>query len=555
MAKQKEIPIPLYEQFANDVVANPDKYSILIRQAVDRYNADKLRKDLYFDHEDAQKHIEFVGIIPLVDNEFANKPLIVQNWQAFLIANIYGWKKKDGTRKHKRVYLQIPRRNSKTTVSAALSIDNAVMDPVAGGQILYAATSEDQAKICFDMTKRMCDAMCKLYPKSFGKICRIYKNSVEFIDSSTVMKPVINDPTGTEGRGPKMSVADEVHLYKNGDLLDSIRKGMASSPNPLLVMITTAGYNKAPDAPAYQFYEYSKKILNGTLIDDSVFTLIFQADDDDDWKDVKTWYKANPNLGLSPKLSALEDEFQMAINLGGAKEVDFKIKHLNMWVDSEVTWISKERWEKDQLTEWPDDLPTGRAGLDLASVSDFCSLSIEQVKNGISFESWKFYLPEETLKTTQNENYRIWAKQGFITVTPGNATDYNFIKKDIAQMMEDKIISCVYYDRYNSSQLVIDLHEEGVPMIKMAQTASSMHSPIMDLERLVYEGKIQHKNNPVATWMLGNVRIIQDENGNCKITKGKSNGKVDGIVSMVMARKAHMENLNTFTEEPTIWIL
>ena len=92
-------------------------------------------------------------------------------------------------------------------------------------------------------------------------------------------------------------------------------------------------------------------------------------------------------------------------------------------------------------------------------------------------------------------------------------------------------------------------------MIKMAQTASSMHSPIMDLERLVYEGKIQHKNNPVATWMLGNVRIIQDENGNCKITKGKSNGKVDGIVSMVMARKAHMENLNTFTEEPTIWIL
>lgn len=567
--KQKPAEIPQYQRFADDVLAHPERFPKTIIQLVDQYTTNLQRQDIHFDHAEAARHIGFISIMPLVDNEFANKLIIVQDWQAFLFANIYGWKKKNGTRKYKRVYLQIARKNSKTTTSAMLSIDNAVMDPKNGGQILFAATSLEQAQLCFSMAKRMAEAMRTMY-KSFDRICKTWVRSVEFTDTSTVLRAVSADPQGTEGMGAKMAVIDEVHVHKNSDLINSIQKGMVVHDSPLLIQITTAGYNKEEDAPAYQLYQYSKKILAGTLDDDGLFSMIWEVEETDDWNDPAVWGKANPNLGLSPKLENLLEEYQQAKNLGGAKEVDFKIKHLNMWVDSAVTWVSRERWCAAQLTTWPHELMfitqkfttgpsdkelSGWAGLDLASVHDFTSLCIEVVFKGMSFVVWKFYLPENTVRTHPNENYRIWAREGHITVTPGNATDYNYVKKDIVDLYEIGAIRGVYYDRFNSSQLVIDLHEEGVPMIKMGQGFTSMSSPIQDLERLILEGKIQHQNNPVATWMIGNVKLKYNENSDVKITKANSVGKVDGIVAMAMARKAHMDGLNTFVEAPSIWVL
>lgn len=568
MAKHKEPTTPLYEKFALSVEANPQNYSKTIIQLVARYRKDQKRKDIYFDAAEAEKHINFISLMPLIDNEFANKLIPLQEWQAFLFANIYGWKKPNGTRKYRRVYLQIARKNSKTTISAMLAIDNAIMDPQPGGQILFAATTREQAELCFTMAKRMSEAMRTMY-KSFAKICSTYVGSIEFTDTFTILKPVASDPQGTEGMGAKMAVIDEVHVHKKPDLINSIQKGMVSHASPLIVLITTAGYDKSEDSPAYQTYLYSKKILSGVMDDDGLFPMIFEMDEEDDWKDEKNWIKPNPNLGLSPKLEALQSEFNEAVNLGGAKEVDFKIKHLNMWVDSAVTWISQERWKEGQLTTWPKALDfikakeklsdksevKGYGGLDLAAVFDFTSLCIEFVHKGTSYVFWRFYLPEATVKSHPNENYRIWAKAGHITVTPGNATDYNYIKRDIKEMCELGWLTAIYYDRFNSSQLVIDLTEEGIPMVQMGQGFTSMSSPVQDIERLVLESKLQHCNNPVAAWMLSNVRLKYNENNDVKITKKDSNGKVDGMVALAMSRRAHMDNQNTFVEQPTIWIL
>lgn len=560
-----------YFEFINDVETQGSCYGKSIRQLVSIWRNNEQRDDLYFDANDVDRHLNFIALIPLIDLEFAKKLINIQSWQSFLVAMIYGWKYKDNNhRKYKKVYLQIARKNSKTTTSSILSIDNAVMDAVSGGQVIFAATSLDQAKLCFSMAKRMCDELKLMYKSSFGKVCNTWRSSVEFTNTATIMKPVSNDPQGTEGMGAKMAIVDELHVHNNDELLNSIAKGMVVHSSPLLVMITTAGYNKSDGAPAYQYYEYSKKVLDGTIIDEVLLPMIFELDEEDDWKDEKNWYKANPLLPLSPKIDALRAEFVSAINMGGAKEVDFKIKHLNMWVDSAVTWISKEKFVSGQVDK--DKYPfvftdsgivskkdgskiVARAGLDLASVYDFTSLCVEIEYDNVYYVLWKYYLPENTVKSHSNESYRVWAREGHITVTNGNATDYAYIKKDIIDMYEKGWIDNVYYDRFNSSQLVIELSENGIPMVKMGQGFLDMNMPTKSLEHSILESNVQHGNNPVTIWMMGNVKILYNENNDQKISKKHSQGKVDGIVAWCMARKANMDKMSEYVDEPSVWYI
>jgi phage terminase large subunit-like protein len=555
-----------YYKFISEVEGS-NRYPKTIKNLVGMWRKNEAREDLYFDEKAVGTHLEFISLINLIDNEFAKKPIVIQDWQSFLISMIYGWKYvSTGNRKYKKVYLQIARKNSKTTTSSILSIDNAINDRVEGGQIIFAATTLEQAKLCFSMAQRMCTEMGTQY-KGFKKSCSVWRGSVEFTNSHTIMKPVSADPQGTEGMGAKCAIVDELHVHPNDELLNSISKGMVSHANPLLIMITTAGYNKSDTAPAYQYYVYSKKILDGTMTDEVLLPMIWELDEEDDWKDENNWLKPNPNLGLSPKIEALREEFQTAINIGGAKEVDFKIKHLNMWVDSAVAWISKERFCDGQIETWPITISKigvitnkgetlkGRAGLDLASVYDFCSLCIEVEYDGVYYVWWKYYLPEATVKNHPNEMYRVWAKAGYITVTPGNATDYNFIKRDITELFEQGIIDNVYYDRFNSSQLVIELTESGVPMVKMGQGFIDMSSPTKALEKSIIDGAVQHNNNPVSIWMMGNVAIKYNENYDQKISKKSSQGKVDGMVAWAMARKSNIDKLTEYTEAPSVWLI
>lgn len=567
---RKKDPIPQYEAFAQQVVNYPERFGIKIQKMVQRYYDDYKRPDLYFDKVEVDRHIEFTKLIPLVDlKEFAKKPIVLQDWQAFLIANIYGWKyKHNNFRKYKKIYLQIARKNSKTTISSILSIDNAIVDSTDGAQIYFAATNKDQAELCFDMAKRMCAEMKRMY-KTFALNCNIWRGSIEFISTQTIMKAVTGDPSSLEGKGAKLAIIDEVHVHKNDELINSISKGQVLHHSPLLIMITTAGYNKTATSPAYQTYSYCGKILDGLIDDDSYFAMIWELDDTDDWHDQDKWVKANPNLGLSPKLETLQAEYQMAKNLGGAKEVDFKIKHLNMWVDSDTTWVSLDILRANQLPieQWPQDVQKlyrgervsnefrARCGLDLASVYDFTSLCIEVEYEGTIYVWWKFYLPEKTVTTHIDENYRTWHREKHITVTPGNATDYNFVKKDICHLYEGGIIHNVYYDRFNSSQLVIDLFDLGIPMVKMGQGFLDMNVPCKDIEHKLLNNLVQHNNNPVFLWMMSNVKILRNENDDQKISKKHSYGKVDGPVAWCMARKANMDNLNTYNEGPNVFII
>lgn len=548
--------LDLHYKFIHDVLNpdNADRYGQSIKLLVKRYMDDELRDDIVFDEDMADRHLEFISIMPLVDAEWSGKLMseMMQPWQAFFFANIYGWKYRDtGIRKHTEVYLQIPKKNAKTTMSAMIALDNAVNDVMPGGQIYFAGYTIDTADLCFKFTKRMCEAMIAKYP-SMADVIKLWSHSIEFTNSATFLKKVSSDAKTLEGKGARCSIIDEVHTHPNGHVIENMRSGMALYNDPLMVQITTPGYDKSEPCPAYPKYEHCRNVLQGVVHDDRLFPMLWEPDDGDDWNDEKIWSKANPNIGISPKWDFLRSEYNLAKINGGSKEVSFKIKHLGMWVDSDIVWISDDLYMANQLP-MPDVLPSiAYGGLDLASTTDFCAICFnhpeemevtKETDDGYvittvesrRWQKWFYYLPEDTVRNHKMESIREWSRSGYITVTKGRTTDYRVIKTDILRYVESYQVPIIFYDRYNANELVSDLIDEGVNMQPMAQTAHHLNVPTQELQKSVLEGRYQHGNNPVTRWMMRNVRIIEDQNKSIKVSKNRSKGQVDGVVASIMA--------------------
>lgn len=538
-------------------MVNPDnaaRYGDSIKKLVQRYLDDELRDDIIFDEDMASRHLEFISIMPLVDAEWAGKLMrdMMQPWQAFFFANIYGWKYRDtGIRKHTEVYLQIPKKNAKTTMSAMIALDNAVNDMMPGSQIYFAGYTIDTADLCFKFTKRMCEAMVGLYP-SMSDMVKLWSHSIEFTNSATFLKKVSSDAKTLEGKGARCAIIDEVHTHPNDHVIENMRSGMALYNDPLMVQITTPGHDKSEPCPAYPKYMHCRDVLSGIVKNDRIFPMLWEPDDDDDWNDEAIWAKANPNIGISPKWDFLRSEYAAAKTLGGSKEVSFKIKHLGMWVDSDIVWISDDIYMANQIS-FPDELPPiSYGGLDLASTTDFCAICwnhpeevevTRETEDGLiitavetrKWVKWMYYLPEDTVRKHKMESIRQWSREGHITTTKGRTTDYRVIKQDILRHAERYQVPIIFYDRYNANELVSDLIDEGINMQPMAQTAHYLNVPTQELQKSILEGRYQHGNNPVTRWMMKNVRIIEDQNKNIKVSKKVSKGQVDGVVAAVMA--------------------
>lgn len=525
-----------------------------------RHKDDLKRKDIYFDEEEAMRHINFIKNIPLVEYEWAGKLIPLQGWQAFFFGSIYGWKwTKTKKRKYTRVYLQVPKKNAKTATAAIASIDNAVVDKKINAQVYFAGYTADTADLCFRAAKNMLTAMQSLYPDTVGKNVKCWTHSIELLNSGTFMKKVSSDAKNLEGKGAKAAVVDEVHTHVNSDVIDNMRSGMALLDDPLLICITTPGFDK--ESPAYSMYLESENVLDGTISKDSFFPFIWELDEGDDWKDKSLWGKANPNLGASPKMSFLETQFEDALE-GGRKEVNFKIKHLGMWVDADVVWITDEIWKRKQPDSMPPLVNRDLAmAIDLASVSDFTSTcftwseTVNEKKKYYCY--WKYYIPEAALDTYKDKNLVLqikrWVKDGYITLTPGNVTNYHHVKQDILDVAAKNRIFVGNYDPYNSNLLVADLIDKGINMQQFSQQAKTMSPAIKQIETAISNGMIVHANNPVTRWQLKNVRIIEDHNQNFKFSKKNSKGKIDGIVAMAMSVSG--DNNHVVKPEPTITIV
>ena len=527
-----------FNRYINDVLSGKVKTGELTRLAVERCVKDMDKSWEYkLDWSKVDKVCGFFELLYHWKGQWANTPIHLEDHQVFYLGNLFGWVNKDtGLRRFRTSFKAVARKNAKTTESACKAIYHIMADRENGAQVYSAATKEDQARLVVNDAGQIIRKTKHLVNKFRMYRAREKITRVIYPATNSFIHPLGSDSDSQDGFDPSYGIIDEYHAHPTDAMLNVIESGMGARRQPLIDIITTAGFNK--DFPCYSsLRKVAIEVLRGIKNDESFFALIYELDQEDDWQDESNWIKSNPNLGVSVSIDHLRARMLQAKNEGGTKEVDFKTKNLNIWTDASTVWIPDEKWMECNFGKFnPVKGMECYGGLDLASVRDITALIFVFVTDIIQVVPY-FFVCEEMVKQRRMDGirYDVWAREGFMEVTPGNVTDYNYVKKRVMDIYEMYDVKIINYDRFNSSQLVIDLLESGVNMEGFGQGFVSMNAPTKELERLVWTHGINNQGNPVLRWMLSNVEIQTDAAGNIKPDKGKSTDKIDGIVATIMA--------------------
>lgn len=506
----------------------------LVQLAVKRYYADldnALEQGWHFDRKAAARAIKFIESLKHTKGEWAGRKFLLEPWQQFIIWNIFGWRLADGTRRFRYVYIEIARKNGKTALSAGIGLYMLFADGESRPEVYSAATVKDQAKICF------ADAVEIVKATDLKNYITPYRNSIVYELKGGTFKPLSSDYGTHDGLNPSCGIIDEFHAHKDSGMFDVIKSAFGARRQPLMFIITTAGFNK--NGACYAYRENVIKVLRGVNQDDTLFGMIYTLDSNEEWDNPKMWIKSNPNLGVSLSVDYLADQFKDAKNRPEAVR-NVMTKNVNLWVDAEKTWILDEVWTKcdglSRVEELQDCDCWG--GLDLSNVSDITAFVLIFNENDRFQLLPFFWIPKDKMLEKirkENINYDYWVREGYVKVTPGNVTDYDFVKADILKIAVDYNLKSTAYDRWNSSQTIIDLSNEGLTFNPFGQGYGSMSAPTKQFEALVLSGQLKHFGNPVLRWMLSSTLIKTDPAGNIKSDKEKSTQKIDGIVASIIA--------------------
>ena len=492
----------------------------------------------YFDKQAASKAIGFIETFcSHTKGELHGKPLLLEDWQKKIIGDLFGWKQENGLRKYRTAFIEVGRKNGKSTLCAAIGIYMLFSDDERGSEIYSAAGDRQQAGIVFEIAKQMI-----LHSKELTKRAKVFRNSITNESKGNFYQAISSDSKTKHGFNANCIIFDELHTQPNRDLWDTLLTSTGSRRQPLCIAITTAGHDR--QSICWEIYNYAKQVQDNIIEDSSFYSAIYEAEIEDDITSEKTWKKANPNYGISLRKEYMKREAQRAIDVPSYQNT-FKRLMLNIWTDSITAWIGNKEWE-DCKGDIDLEKLKGKecwAGLDLASTRDISALVLLFKEDDKFIVVPYFFIPEENAKKRSERDkvdYMTWGKQGHIIFTSGDVADYNFIKKKIMDLGMEYRIQSIAYDRWNASQLVIDLTNDGVPMSSFGQGFQSMSAPTKELEKLILGKQIIHGNNPAMNWMLSNIALQEDPAGNIKPNKAKSTEKIDGVVAMIMSLGEYM---------------
>lgn len=492
-----------------------------------------MKPDFYFDENAARHAINFIEkLCTHVKGQMAGKPLLLDNWEKEqIISPLFGWKRNDGTRRYRMAWIELPRKNGKSTLSSAIALYLLFGDGEAGAEIYNAASSRDQAKICFDISAQMIRQNEELSDNG-----EIFQNSIVLKGTNSFLKVISAEAYSKHGFNAHGIIFDEIHAQPNRELWDVLTTSTGSRKQPLVIAITTAGIMKKGHI-AWEQHLIAQGIKNGTITSPHFLSVIYQADSTDDPFDERTWIKCNPGYGKCLKKEYLIDEADKAKRQPSYLNT-FKRLHLNVWTSSEKQFISQANWNACNLLPLTEDFFYGKKcklSFDLSSTRDFTALSLGTVEKGIYHLLTFLFIPEKKIGL-RNMNYEIeaWIQQGWITSVPGDVLDYEFVYKKIQGLAEKCMIEEVVHDRWNKSWLTNQLKNDSAPCFDFGQGYKSMSPALKEFEKLIIEKKINHGGNPVLEWMNGNMAITEDAAGNIKPDKSKSAEKIDGVISCIM---------------------
>lgn len=512
-----------------------------------------------FDKEAAERVCRFLECLPHIKGPLARqrKLMKLEPWQCFVVTTAYGWLHKagklKGKRRFRRLYLEVPRGNGKSFLLSGLSLYALAADKENGAEVYSAAVSKDQAKIIFDSSRQMVRKRPSLREKLGLKTVR---NAITREKTASTFKPLASDADNLDGLNVHFAAIDELHAHQKRAVYDVVESGMGKRDQPMLVVITTAGNDRA--GICYEVRGYVLKILQQAHADEAWFGIIYTIDIDesksdgedekgDDWREESTWRKANPNWGTSVDPTHIAGMATKAMQLPSAQP-NFKTKHLNVWVNAATAWMNIATWNKCADPTLAIENFEGEAckiALDLASVSDIAAkayLFSREIDGKTHFYYFgRYYLPAATIEEGRNSQYEGWRIAGLLTETEGNAIDFDLIE-DAIKDDDAKTFGPieVAYDPWQARQLAQHLEADGIPTIEYRQILANMSAPMKEVEAAVLGGRFHHNGCPLMTWMVSNVVCYRDAKDNVYPRKERDENKIDGPVALIMAMGRHL---------------
>jgi phage terminase large subunit-like protein len=512
-----------------------------VRQAVERQLADLERQGAdgwpwVFDYDRATAPCYFLELLPHIKGKWARSRELLElsPWQCFIITTVFGWVHADtGLRRYREAYVEVPRKNAKSTLSSGLALFMLSADGEHGAEVYSAATTRDQARIVFDDAKAMAERTPDM--RNYLGVA-ILKHSITVAHTASKFTPLAAEGSTLDGLNVHFAVIDELHAHKTRAVYDVIDTARGAREQSLLWNITTAGTDRS--GICYERRTHLTKILERVIEDPTTFGIIYSIDDADDPFAPESWAKANPNWQVSVLQDGMEAAARKAQAMPSALN-NFLTKRLNVWVNGDSPWMDMRAWERCadvrmQLADFAGE--RCYMGLDLAQKKDFAALCIVFERDGTWYVFSRLYLNELAVQESGNAHLSGWARSGYVQVTDGDITDFDVVAEDMRSYCRQFDVQEIAFDPALSMYFAGKLVEEGLPLVEISQRALFFTPPLIQVENLVMEKKLKFDGNPVMTWMVSNLVVKVSKFNELRApTKDRPENKIDGPMAMLMA--------------------
>ncbi len=537
----------IYKQLVDDI-DNPKEVEI--------YDPDldmNVKHTFIFNEQRGNLPIEFIErFCKHSKGKWAGKPIKLELWQKAFIQAAYGFiDKETELRRFRKMLLFVARKNGKSTIDSGLGNFHLTKDGEHGAECYSVAVKKDQAKIVWEEAKKMIQKSPAL-----SKRCRCLINGIFFDRTESKFLALASDSNSLDGLNASFVVADEVHAWKDKNLMDVMYDSMSAREQPMFLETSTMGTVR--DNVFDNEYEYASQVLSGAVKDYTILPIIYELDNKDEWIDEVAWEKANPALGTIKSKDALRDKVERA-KANPNELVNLLCKDFNIRMNSDDHWLSYDDVYNDltyDIEELKDNYSCG--GVDLSSTTDLTAATCLIKKHGKVYVLQQYFIPDAKLEEKIQEDkipYDIWASRGLVTLCPGAKVDYTAVTNWFIKLINEYDIRPVWigYDPWNSNYWVEEMKNYGFEMEEVRQGAKTMSNPMKQLEADLIENKVNYNKNPVLHWCLTNTAVNRDENDNIRPVKGKQQrARIDGAVSLIIAYTVmlnHSSDLENLMEE------
>ena len=496
-------------------------------------------KGYYFDAEKGNRVVEFIEkFCRHYEGELAGQLIVLEEWQRDIYRAVFGWLRRDGTRRYRTAYIEIPRKNGKSVKGSGTGLYLTVADDEGGAQVYSAATKKDQAKIVHDGATKMVKASPEL-----RRFVRTFRNNISCERLGSKFEPLGADSSTLDGLNTHGLIEDETHAHTDRHVHDVLVTSMGARRQPLAWIITTAGVYD-PESIGWELHERAVQVLEGVIDDDSFFAYIAAMDEGDDYTDPEVWAKANPNLGVSLKYDYMSEQCERARTTPSYLNT-FLRYHLNRWTQQATRWIPTEKWSAcDRIVD--EAVLQGRecyGGLDLSRTTDLTAFVLAFPNPDRSIDLlFRFWCPLERIVERAKADrvpFDAWQRDGWLTATEGNEVDYQTIRATIGDLAGRFKIREIAFDPWNATETAQRLGGDGFQMVEMRQGFKTLSEPSKKFEAAVLDRRIGHLTpkgpHPVMRWNVANVTVIEDAAENIKPTKPTEKSRIDGVIASVMA--------------------